>query len=193
MHPIQLGELLNEKIMIDDNETIYIDYVNPGKDLAHKINLKYNNNSIIFLINHGIIFTSDSIDELHELIRKTLFVDNSLFEIQEKTDRLVWKSNHNLNIGKLNYYIPDIPIYLGYEVIDIKDINNYTAKYNIYPVLINYNNQLFIIANNKKKFYDIEEMIISYICLDKSNMKTINDNDIYKLMNWDKEIYRQGL
>lgn len=193
MHPFKLGELLNQKLMIDNDETIYIDYVNPGKELADKIQMKYNNHSIIFLINHGIIFTSDSIDELHELIRKTLIVDDSLFEIQENTDKLVWKSNHNLNIGKLNYYIPDIPIYLGYEVIDSKDINNYISNYNTYPVLINYNNQLFIIANNKKKFYDIEEMIVSYIYLSKSNMKTIDDNDIYKLMNWDKEIYRQAL
>lgn len=193
MHPKQLGELLHDNPMIDNNETIYVKYINPGKALAEEINKKYNNHSIIFLINHGIIFTSNSLDELHELIMKTLKMDDSIFHLQEFTKRLIWKSKFHLNKGKLNYYIPDIPVYLGYEVVDLNDIDKYKNTYNSYPILIQYTNQLFIIANNKKKYYDIEEMISSYIYLNNINMSKIDDSYIKELMNWDKEKYRQEL
>lgn len=193
IHPIQLGELLNGNAMIDNNETIYINYINPGKTLANEIEKKYNNHSIIFLINHGIIFTSDSLKELHELITKTLNLDNSLYKLKDYTGRMIWKSRFYLSIGKLNYYIPDIPVYLGYEVISMNDIDKYIDNYNNYPILIEYNSQLFIIANNKKKYYDIEEMIASYIYLSKSNMASIDDTTIRELMNWDREKYRQSL
>lgn len=192
MHPKQLGKLLYDNSMMDDNETIYIKYMNPGKELAEEIKKKYTNQSIIFLINHGIIFTSNSLDELHELIIKTLKIDGSIFQLQDITGKLVWKSRFHLNKEKLKYYIPDIPVYLGYEVININEIDIYKDKYQCYPILIEFNNQLFIIANNKKKFYDIEEMISFY--LNNTNMNTtINYSDIKELMNWDKEKYRQEL
>ena len=61
MHPCELCEILcSEKIpdyILNNSNYLIIPYINPGKELSKEIYKKYNNQSVIFLINHGVIFT----------------------------------------------------------------------------------------------------------------------------------------
>lgn len=196
MHPSELSNILcSNNISFDNNddEKLYINYINPGKLLSLEIYNIYNNHSIIYLMNHGIIFTSDTLEHLHYLITSVLDSYNNLFQLQNIIKKTVWKSKKYLNASKIKAYIPDIIIYLGYEIVENNNIEQYINKYNRYPILISYNNSLYIIAETKKKYYDIEEMIECYINFDKNSTTIINDNDIDKLMNWDREIYRQQI
>ena len=53
-------------------ESLILDYFTPGQDIAAELYRKYNNENIIFLLNHGVIFTSDNYNEIYELIEDTL-------------------------------------------------------------------------------------------------------------------------
>jgi len=219
MHPCQLVNILctesNNK-NINNKDILSIPYMNPGKELSNEIYKKYNNESIIYLLNHGIIFTNDSIEELHSLIVSILKPDENIFILLGietiSKNNLIWKSKINSNTekqycesGELKMYIPDIAIYLGYEILNLSGpnvatknseslcINDYITKYNRTPVIIIYDNVYYIIAATKKKYYDIEEMLESYITFNKYGTKTIDSNNIDKLMNWDREKYRQAL
>jgi rhamnose utilization protein RhaD (predicted bifunctional aldolase and dehydrogenase) len=208
MHPCELSRLLcNNDIenalvdkccdfAFDHNNYLVISYMNPGKELSQEIHKKYNNHSVIFLMNHGVIFTSDSLIELHELILHILKPCTSIFELQDITNNhIIWKSktDKSFYVGALNIYIPDIAIYLGYEIVNgtQNDINMYISKYNRYPVLIKYKMYIYIIAETKKKYYDIEEMLETYSIFDKYGMTTIDTSNVNMLMNWDREKYRQ--
>jgi hypothetical protein len=193
MHPCELATIL-----CNDEKYNYltIPYINPGRQLADIIKEQYNNDAIILLLNHGIIFTSDSLIELHSIIINILRPNESIFSLQDIIgNNIIWKSKSSFNIGKINIYIPDIVIYLGHEIVkgNIESINKYMHKYNKYPVLINYNDALYIIAATKKKYYDIEEMLESYSIFEKNGKYTIQQKNIEILTNWDREMYRQSL
>ena len=125
---------------INKNDCLLIPYMNPGKDLSLEIYKQYSNHTIIFLLNHGIIFTNDSLSELHTNIIKVLKPSVDIFDLQTITNKLVWKSKfqNTLHIGSLNMYIPDIAIYLGYEIVNgtSDNINYYIKQYNCNPILI---------------------------------------------------------
>jgi len=204
MHPAEISELIchsnykliHNKMSDYNDEYLIIDYMKPGKKLAQEIWRKYNNESIIFLMNHGIIFTSDSLEDLHNYIIKILQPCEDIFKLQEIiSNKLLWKSS-NINqfiSGVINVYIPDIAIYLGYEIVNGNrtDINNYIEKYNNHPCLIIYSNILYIYAETKKKYYDIEEMLTTYLVFNKTAQTKLNNEDIDILINWDREKYRQ--
>lgn len=177
---------------------LIIDYMKPGKELSQEIWKQYNNESIIFLMNHGIIFTSDSLEELHIAISTILQPQQDIFKLQQiVSNKLLWKSS-NINqfiSGVINVYIPDITIYLGHEIVNgnLIDINNYIKKYNNHPKLIIYSNTLYICAETKKKYYDIEEMLYTYVIFNKTAKTTLTIENIAILMNWDREKYRQNL
>jgi ribulose-5-phosphate 4-epimerase/fuculose-1-phosphate aldolase len=206
MHPVEISELIcttkynliHDKMAYYSDNYLIIDYMKPGKELAQEIWGKYNNESIIFLINHGIIFTSDSLEDLHNYIIKILQPCEDIFKLQEiVSNNLLWKSS-NINqfiSGIINVYIPDFAIYLGHEIVNgnLIDINNYIEKYNNHPKLIIYSNILYIYAETKKKYYDIEEMLTTYVVFNKIAQTKLNNEDIDILMNWDREKYRQNL
>jgi len=206
MHPAEISELIcttnhnliHDKMAYYSDKYLIIDYMKPGKELAQEIWRKYNNESIIFLMNHGIIFTSDSLEDLHMVISTILQPCEDIFKLQGiVSNSLLWKSS-NINqfiSGVINVYIPDIAIYLGYEIVNGNrtDINNYIEKYNNHPCLIIYSNILYIYAETKKKYYDIEEMLHTYVIFNKTAKTKLNIENVAILMNWDREKYRQKL
>lgn len=203
MHPVELMEFLCTDMFEYDNkredmEYLYIDYINPGKELAIEIHKQYDKHSVIFLKNHGVIFTSDSLEHLHEMIEKVLDLDKDWYILSDLLkDKLIWKSKYILHVGKLNVYIPDIVVYLGYEIVDvaqgIDNIEKYENEYNTYPVLISHKEQLYIIASSKRKYYDIEEMILYYIEVSSNAKITINYENVFSIMHMESEKYRQSV
>ena len=84
LHPIQVNRILIAKdaIKILCNlfpESLIIDYFTPGLKLCNEILSQYNNQNIIFLINHGIIITSDKYNEIYEILE---YVTNTVEKYQ---------------------------------------------------------------------------------------------------------------
>ena len=78
LHPIQFNTISNKsncESIIEKHFTNYcfIDYCTPGIDVALEINKKYNNEEIIFLKNHGIVVSTDNIDELFSKVNDVVF------------------------------------------------------------------------------------------------------------------------
>jgi HAD superfamily hydrolase (TIGR01549 family) len=97
LHPIQINKILitkNARDIIKNicNSALIIDYYTPGIKLANIIKDNYNNENIIFLINHGVIFTTDNYDDIFNLIETTL----NKFEKYLKLDFSIYKNTNNI-------------------------------------------------------------------------------------------------
>ena len=164
LHPLQFlsicalencYELLKKKF----KNFCFIHYFTPGIDVALELLKKYNGENLIFLQNHGIVITSDNIEEIYEILENTI---NQLENIIEKNfddykqtnyiSKLMNKITNNLTISYLsddiylknisntciNMYpfFPDKLVYCG---IDIANLNN---NYDVdQENIINYQNK----------------------------------------------------
>jgi rhamnose utilization protein RhaD (predicted bifunctional aldolase and dehydrogenase) len=184
-HPTELYDLLfsNEAIEkineLNINNYLIIPYEKPGKELAQYMYNKYcsniNNYDMIFLLNHGIIITADTLEEFNNIIETILKPKNDIFEIQNKfNNKLIWQSKYYLNPNTIKNYTPDIILYL-----DAKS-------------LFLYNNKLYIITDTKKQYNDIEEMIAMYLLIQPSEDKLVIE-DINSIIHWEREKLRKNL
>ena len=222
LHPIQVNKILirkDAKIIINKlfHNFCIIDYVTPGEKLLNLIKLNYNNEKIIFLINHGIIFTSDNIDEIYKLIEDTINIfekyDNKNYQKYKNTNIISNIINKKFNSHTITYlceneYInqylklnnykfdikitnPDFCVYCGdYIFYDINNINNFYK-----PIIIIYDHNLYINSNSINKCREIEEVLKSniYILENNDNIMTLDTEEIKYLLNWDAEIYRKNM
>jgi ribulose-5-phosphate 4-epimerase/fuculose-1-phosphate aldolase len=192
LHPT----LINLELCKENSNINAIDYIKPGYDLAKEIYKQYNGQNIIYLKNHGIIFTSDNLEELKTIMVNTYnsfrkddtFVDlNEYFKLYNK----ICKNNEILyrlpiefqkysEIKKIEPYTPDIIVYLGNEI-------------NMGKSIIYIYNDIYIKADSKYKCYKIMEVLESYYYLYKNNSITIDQESAKSIKNWDKEIFRQNL
>lgn len=222
LHPIQINKILirkDAKNIINElfnNNVCIIDYVTPGDKLLNLIKLKYNNEKIIFLINHGIIYTSDNIDEIYQLIENTINIfekyNNNNYQKYKNTNIISNIINRIFNLHTITYlceneYInqylklnkykldikitnPDFCVYCGDYIC--YDIYNITNKYK--PTIIIFDNKLYINSNSIIKCREIEEVLLSniYILEYNDNIQSLSNNEIDFLLNWDSEIYRKN-
>lgn len=73
LHPIQVNKFgVNkygrEKLQSLFPNSLIIDYYSPGEPLCRQILELYSNHKTIFLLNHGVIFTSNNINEIYKNI-----------------------------------------------------------------------------------------------------------------------------
>jgi rhamnose utilization protein RhaD (predicted bifunctional aldolase and dehydrogenase) len=102
------GEKIAKKLF---NDSIYVNYVNPGQDLTLEVKKGLNNNikQIIFLKNHGLIVSASSSEETLNLHRdinqkiKDYFNIKDSFEVTEIT---------NLDSIKKDVLFPDQVVYV---------------------------------------------------------------------------------
>ena len=155
LHPIQLNRFLICKNARDICQSIYpdgliIDYLTPGIKVCQAIKDVYNNEKVIFLINHGLIITCDSIEEIYTLLDDVL----NKFEIELEHRELLSKYKHTNTISSainstfvqenitylcenvlINHYLihkrtlfeenitfPDALIYCGMRILFVDDI-----------------------------------------------------------------------
>ena len=162
LHPIQFNLISgknNCKSIIERlfPGTCFVEYFTPGIDVALELLNVYNNETIIFLKNHGIVFTSDSVDILYKLIEDTMltleqyltvtftkykFV-NELSNIMEETSQQSFVSylsedtiidsfinTHSINSIHFHSFFPDKVVYCGNDFILID--HNLKEQINIY-------------------------------------------------------------
>lgn len=222
LHPVQINRVLVSKDARDIINKIYpnsliIDYLTPGIQVCNKIKELYCDQKVIFLLNHGIIITSDKIQEIYEILEDILmkfeheqqlsgfdrykFTNNISSAIHTKfgldnvtylvEDSLISKyliENKRLFDSQITF--PDAVVYCG--VSKLHGIKNIDTSIEC-PKIIIENNFVYINANTLAKCKDIQdvlksELIILDSILDKNYLL---DSEIGFLNNWDAEKYRK--
>jgi HAD superfamily hydrolase (TIGR01549 family) len=227
LHPIQINRILvtkEAKTIINEiyPNSLVIDYFTPGIKVCNEIKEQYNNENIIFLINHGIIITCDNYDEIYNLLEEVLekfesyqdldfskykhtnkisavvndvFKTNNVSYLCEDTT-IKYYLNNKLELFKESITFPDFLIYCGLETLfDLSYMEEYKKKYNEPPKIIIDNGNIYINGNSITKCKDIEEVLKSnLIILDTELDKNVlSFEEICFLNNWDAEKYRKML
>jgi len=198
LHPTLVNLFVCTKNTIElKNKFIDVEYVNVGSELCDIIKKLYNGENIVLLRNHGIIFTSDNMDELKLLIHETYEEFKSVCDTKYNYVNL-------LNYEKLlKQHTP----YKLFKFSCISGENNFRHNLQCYtPDIVIYMNDVFVYgedatyvkAQNKYKYYQITEVIRSYdmlyskadFCVD---MCVLSNIDVNLLLNRDDEKYRKSV
>jgi HAD superfamily hydrolase (TIGR01549 family) len=227
LHPIQINRILVSKKAIEIINEVYpnsliIEYLTPGIKVCNKIKEKYNDENIIFLLNHGIIVTSDDINQIYNLIndvlikfesyqeinfdnyKNTNIISNALntvFKVSNVSylcqDEVINKYfNQNMDLFKQSISFPDALIYCGVKYLfGLENIDHYKSLYDEYPKIIIENGLIFINSHSLTKCKEIEDVLKSnLIILDSTIEKNyLSSDEICFLNNWDAEKYRKLL
>ena len=218
LHPIQVNRLLitkEAKPIVTGlfPEALIIDYLTPGIKICNEIVSKYNGENLIFLINHGIIVTSDSFAEIFEIVNKVIThfekKQNMNYDKYKYTNILSNYINSQFDIDNVSYLsenrvianyllnnkhlfnekitFPDALIYCGVKLLFINsltDINAYYEDYSELPKIIIINNNVYINSISLGKCRDIEEVLLSnLIVLDSNSEKNYLSNDEICFLN----------
>lgn len=193
-----------------------IEYVKPGKALAKSLYSEIISSKIkdvYYLKNHGVIFASDNINELKEIINQTckimylkpfhfdkveppLSENKSYVPIENLFLHNFATDNDLLTYIKKNWAIfPDHVVFVGNEPSIYKNWDEFMRS-NQEP--------LFIFIKDKGVFHlkaitqnELEQIncYFDVICRQdfNINLSVLTNNQILELINWDAEIYRQSL
>jgi hypothetical protein len=227
LHPIQINRILVSKKATEIINEIYpnsliIEYLTPGIKVCNKIKEKYNDENIIFLLNHGIIVTSDDINQIYNLINDVLIKFESYqqinFDNYKHTNIISKTLNTVFNVSNVSYLcqdevinkyftqnmdlfkhpisFPDELIYCGVKYLfGLENIDHYKSLYDEYPKIIIENGLIFINSHSLTKCKEIEDVLKSnLIILDSTIEKNyLSSDEICFLNNWDAEKYRKLL
>jgi len=160
-------------------EVLLINYKTPGVELCKEIMQRnYERYKIFFLINHGLIITSDNLKEIYEILNKITIKTEKLsgLDLTKYKEDYVCEDmyiNKYLNLLNDKFYFPD-------SVVFLKD------KYYIKC------NTLFIKAKNFIEFKNIENLLKANLLIINNDEEKINldDKEIKFLNNWEAEKYR---
>lgn len=158
-----------------------IDYFTPGIDVTLELLKKYNNESIIFMRNHGLVVTANTVDEIKELLydvtnklENELKLDYSKYHIvnhfSENLQAITKQkcvtylsNNHNIlefiknkhekDLNKyFNSFFPDKVVYCGIHYIYFKMEENLKNKIEKYIEKYYEIPKIFILERNGKKY-----------------------------------------
>ena len=146
LHPVQFLKicgLINCEAILNDyfKNFCFVNYYTPGIDVAIELKKIYNNQNIIFLKNHGIVITSDNINDIYKLLNHTIDTLEQIIKINFEEYKLtnyisslmdnitssltisylsndfkIKELNNNINFAP---YFPDKLVYCGVDVLKI--------------------------------------------------------------------------
>jgi HAD superfamily hydrolase (TIGR01549 family) len=203
LHPIQVNRILVSKNAETISKLLFpdaliIEYLTPGIKVCEEINKKYNNQELIFLINHGIIITCDSCEKVYDtlecVINKFESYQNINYEKFKYTNVLSNYINNEFNLDNVSYLcqndmiinylkynidlfkekitFPDALIYCGIKPLFMqktKVIDTFYHEYNELPKIIIVNDSVYINSNSLNKCKEIEDVLLSNLMILDSN------------------------
>jgi HAD superfamily hydrolase (TIGR01549 family) len=173
LHPLQFLKICafencQELLKTQFEDFCFINYFTPGIDVALELKKKYNNEEIIFLKNHGIVLTQNSIDELYNLLDKVMYLLEKIINV-------------NLNTN-LNYNEYKITNYISKLMNNITDTNTVSFLSNDYQIKNLFNSKI----NFKPYFPDkLVYCGISIVVLENIYEKDIEEIKIYISTNYE--------
>lgn len=186
-----------------------IKYIPPGLLLAKEVYKKYSlEKDVYFLENHGIIITSDNLNDIITIYENIYRYFNNLLDNRFSEElntfyinkEYYFKKNKSLIIRtidypyqilkKIKYCFPDLAIFI--EKIGI--FNNLEELYenmdNFNIIILN--NKIYICADNINKIYYLIELIDKYKTLSEYSYDNLNRiDDIKYLQNMEQEKFRK--
>jgi rhamnose utilization protein RhaD (predicted bifunctional aldolase and dehydrogenase) len=99
-------------------------------------------------------------------------------------------------------FCPDSLVYCGIGAVEIKKLTNlnpvfaYMEKNYVTPIIIIYQNNLFIVSQSVKKAKEIEDVIKFHIMIllhNNNNINFLQPEELAYLSNWESEKFRQKL
>ena len=127
IHPIQFNYISSssncEKILeelFNKKDYCVIDYFTPGIEVTKEIIKKYNNENIIFLKNHGLVFTSDDINIIKSLTDESISKIEKYCKLNLEKYKFVNFISNNMNLNYNDRFIS----YLSEDCIISDYINN---------------------------------------------------------------------
>lgn len=181
-----------------------IKYQIPGILLSYDIKENYSPNcDIYFLLNHGLIITSNSIEEIFDLYEYIFnyfnlelgnkysfdsFVLNKSYSNVNKY-KIIKETNYDVNLFKnIILCFPDLAVFIQ-NMIFVENIEEINLTEN--NDIIIYRNKVYVIADNITKVYSIIEIINSYVELANSSNKLISITNVNYLINMEQEKLRK--
>lgn len=199
LHPIQVNRILiskcAKKIVNDLFPTaLVVDYFTPGIKVCNEIRRLYTKQNIIFLVNHGLIITSDNYEELYELLDDVI----EKFEKYQKINCDKYKFtnviskfiNVTYNLNNVSYLcensviieylksklylfheniaFPDALIYCGLKnafIDELDNIKTYYEKFKELPRIIIIDNRIYLNSNSISKCKEIEELMLANLMI----------------------------
>jgi hypothetical protein len=227
LHPIQINRILISSNAKETIKNIYpssltIEYITPGIKVCNKIKELYNNQNVIFLLNHGIIITSDNYNEIYNILDEILIkfelYQNINLDKYKFTNKISKTINEKFNLDnisylcedtlinnyltnknylfKMNITFPDALIYCGMSILfKLENIDEYINQYKDIPKIVIHNGSIYITSNSLTKCKEIEDILKSNIMILDSelNKKYLTNDELYFLNNWESEKYRKLL
>ena len=186
-----------------------IKYIPPGLLLAKEVYKKYSKETnVYFLENHGIILTSDNLNDIiniYENIYKyfnnlldnkfseelnTFYINKEYYFIKNKSIIVRNIDYPHQILKKIKYCFPDLAIFI--EKIGI--FNNLEELYrnmDNYNIII-LNNNIYLCADNINKIYYLIELIDKYKILSEYSYDSLNRiDDVKYLQNMEQEKFRK--
>ncbi len=166
IHPIQfnyISSLPNCDDIINSifDNFIIIDYVTPGIDVTLELVKKYNGEKIIFMKNHGLVITSDSVIELKNILDNTIekleTYSNLNFNLYKIVNKISKEMNMITNEKTITYMSENIFIN---NYINSNSLDNIFRPY--FPDKVVYCGTSYLIFTLDTISQDIKEYINNY-------------------------------
>lgn len=205
LHPIYINRITIRKdasIILHTlfKDSLIIPYCNPGDELAKCIDDSYRNHSIIFLLNHGIVFTDDDLNILTKTINTVMLccknhdINKHIVNITtlEQSDKSIF-FNFSNQLGGYRYKCNDL-IQTHQQLIDI-NLSTFPDFIVYLSNILIQDDVVYIINTNFNKCKDIEQILIAHILLltNNENINYISRSDIDIIMNMQSETYRKHI
>lgn len=206
-------------------EAILVPYATPGVELAKvyfdaiRKNGKMSN--VIFLQNHGVVVSAETGNEvislMEDIVKQIEERIGVRFEkyhaVMELTklfpEEIIWTVNdanvldvyHRMNGIWKTAFCPDCVVFLGKQMLALQnDIIRETKEFKrVYgnPVVIEYCNNLYIVAQSVKKALEIQS-VLSFnaqvaIANQEYEISYLSDQEQNFLLDWEVEKYRRNM
>jgi ribulose-5-phosphate 4-epimerase/fuculose-1-phosphate aldolase len=168
----------------------FIPYHKPGFELSRRIKARYNGESVIYLQNHGVIFTSDSYDEL---LRDVVHTYEQFRSPEQTYLPEFWNLQaqypglyiHRLSVAETRAYLPIL------RQQNIKPVTPDIALFLHGTVLVEHGS-IYIKGPTKQKCLAILEVLRSYCeCVDRIELK-LTEMQVAEILYWPSEIERRN-
>jgi HAD superfamily hydrolase (TIGR01549 family) len=186
-----------------------IKYIPPGLLLAQEVYKKYSKEiDIYFLENHGIIITSDNLNNIIDIYENIYKYFNNLLENKFSEElytfyinkQYYFRKNKSLIVRtidcpyqileKIKYCFPDLAIFIEKIGIfnNLEELYENMDNFNIIIV----NKKIYLIAENLNKIYYLIELIDKYKILSEYSYDNLNKiDDVKYLQNMEQEKFRK--
>jgi ribulose-5-phosphate 4-epimerase/fuculose-1-phosphate aldolase len=168
-----------------------ISYAKPGFELSEEVYKQWKGESVVYLKNHGVIFTCDTLDtllgiahETYERFRTPKYVSLDMYwNLQyEYPDYFIYK----VSIAETRVYLPILKQH------NIRKLTPDIALF-LYDSVFIEGNFIFIRAPTKQACLGILEVLRSYCEVVEQCKHTLTEMEVAAILHWPAEKYRKTI